>query len=247
MMHMKLSYSHKSNCYSQCNWGVNKAIAVHYMNSSSSKEFELKYRITRSDLLVLDWPPLERFTDIFWLPIKILLLILVGYQMTVTISSVTFIVSNPKHARQIIDNYKSVSFWDFPKLVLHRECNLQPKTEQIMLSILPVREREKDLNKCFYPYIILGGYSKIYIPNYTNVPTAPVTGGWRSQSDDRQNWPKFLSYWFSTYFHSIWHTKCYWLQFFLWISKKICTWFVCVYMFNFRFWYLKATLNFFSF
>ena len=96
--------------------------------------------------------------------------------MTVTISSVTFTVSDPTHARRIIENYKSVSFEDFPKLVLYREYNLSPETEQIILSISPVREREKDVNKCFYPYIMLGRYSKIHIPNYTQVPTGPVTG-----------------------------------------------------------------------
>ena len=46
-MHMELSYARKSDCYIQCRRGMNKGIAVHYMNSSSSKEFELKYKITR--------------------------------------------------------------------------------------------------------------------------------------------------------------------------------------------------------
>ena len=37
--------------------------------------------------------------------------------------------------------------------MLHRECNLSPEAQQIMLSTSPVREREKDLNNGFNPYI----------------------------------------------------------------------------------------------
>ena len=43
---VKLSYPHKSNCYSQCRRDMNKVIAFDHMNTSLSKEFDLKYQIT---------------------------------------------------------------------------------------------------------------------------------------------------------------------------------------------------------
>ena len=38
LIHVKLSYLHKSNCYSQCSRGMNKGMAVRNMNSSSNKK-----------------------------------------------------------------------------------------------------------------------------------------------------------------------------------------------------------------
>ena len=76
---------------------MNKGIAAHNMNSSSSKEFELNIK-----LLNLTWFSLttirrtyQHFQAAF--NKEIMLTILVGYPMTITISSVTITVSNPTH------------------------------------------------------------------------------------------------------------------------------------------------------
>ena len=101
LMHMKLSYLHKFNCYSQCSRSRTKGLPSITYHSSSRKEFELKYQITTWNITCFNLTAIRRILQHLQLvfSINILLLITVGYQMTVTISRITFIASNPKHAR----------------------------------------------------------------------------------------------------------------------------------------------------